>query len=127
MKIPLAIYERASFQSGCLELIRRKPLNNAMKTFIYTAMGLLCASTLVAAEPIDSKVIHNYNQIGIGYNYVESDDLDGHGVIGTASVDLNNFLLGGGGKYIWFNEPEGSTTSMPNPGAPALSLVTSCG
>jgi len=70
-------------------------------------MGLLCASILVAAEPIDSKVIHNYNQFGVGYNYVENDDLDGHGIVGSASVELNNFLIGGGGNYIWFNEPDG--------------------
>ena len=43
-----------------------------MKTFIYTAMGLLCAS-IVVADPIDSKVIHNYNQFGVGYNYVDAD------------------------------------------------------
>jgi len=77
-----------------------------MKTIIYTAMGLLCASSLVAAEPIDSKVIHNYNQFGVGYTYVERDDFEGHGVIGAASVDLNNFLLGGGANYIWFDDAE---------------------
>ena len=77
-----------------------------MKTIIYTAVGLLCTSTLVA-DPIDSKVIHNYNQFGVGYTYVERDDLDGHGVIGSASVELSNFLIGGGGNYIWFNEPDG--------------------
>ena len=60
-----------------------------MKTLIYAATGLLCASVLVA-EPIDSKVIHNYNQFGVGYNYVDGDDIDGHGVVGSASVDLNN-------------------------------------
>jgi opacity protein-like surface antigen len=69
-------------------------------------MGLFCASILGAAEPIDSKVIHNYNQFGVGYTYVESDDLDGHGVIGSASVELSNFLLGGGANYVWFDDAE---------------------
>jgi hypothetical protein len=74
-----------------------------MKTFIYTAMGLLCAS-IVVADPIDSKVIHNYNQFGVGYNYVDADGTDGHGVVGTVSVDLSNFLLGAGGNYVWYDE-----------------------
>ena len=82
-----------------------------MKTFIYTPMGLLCASILVGAEPIDTKVIHNYNQFGVGYNYVDGDDIDGHGVIGSASVDLNNFLLGAGGNYIWFDEADAESWS----------------
>src|SRR5687768_5551736 len=77
-----------------------------MKKLIYTAAGLLCASVLGAAEPIDSPVIHNYNQFGVGYNYVEADDLDGHGVVGTVSMDLGNFLLGGGGNYIWLDNAE---------------------
>lgn len=80
-----------------------------MKPVIYTAMGLLCASILVAAEPIDSPVIHNYDQFGVGYNYVELDDVDGHGVIGTLSMDLNNFLIGGGANYIWFDDAESWT------------------
>jgi len=67
-------------------------------------MGLLCASVLGAAEPIDSKVIHNYNQFGVGYNYVDADGTDGHGVVGTVTVDLSNFLLGAGGNYIWYDE-----------------------
>jgi hypothetical protein len=74
-----------------------------MKPFIYAAMGWFCASVLVA-EPIDSKVIHNYNQFGVGYNYSHGDDVDGHGVIGTVSVDLSNFLLGASANYIWFDE-----------------------
>ena len=69
-------------------------------------MGLLCASILVAAEPIDSKVIHNYDQFGVGYNYVEADDIDGHGVVGSVSMDLNNFLIGAGANYIWFDDAE---------------------
>jgi hypothetical protein len=76
-----------------------------MKKIVCTAMGLLCAAAVVA-DPIDSKVIHNYNQVGLGYNYVEADDLDGHGVIGGASVELSNFLIGGGANYIWFDDAE---------------------
>jgi len=70
---------------------------------MYTAAGLLCASVLVA-EPIDSPVIHNYNQVGVGYNYVDADGTDGHGVVGTFSVDRSNFLLGAGGNYVWYDE-----------------------
>jgi hypothetical protein len=74
-----------------------------MKTFVYAALGSLCAGVLVA-EPIDSPVIHNYNQFGVGYNYAHADDVDGHGVIGTVSVDLSNFLLGASGTYVWYDE-----------------------
>ncbi len=67
-------------------------------------MGLFCVATVVAA-PIDSKVIHNYNQFGVGYNYVHGDDdLDGHGVVGSVSMEVGNFLIGAGGNYIWFDE-----------------------
>jgi hypothetical protein len=74
-----------------------------MKILVYTAAGLLCASVLVA-EPINSPVIHNYNQFGVGYEYVDADGVDGHGVVGTFSADLGNFLLGAGGDYIWYDE-----------------------
>ena len=73
-----------------------------MKTIIYAVMGLLCAAAVVAA-PIDSTVIHNYTYFGVGYNYVDADDADGHGVVGTVSMDLNNFLVGGGANYTWFS------------------------
>ena len=65
-------------------------------------MGLLCAAAVVAA-PIESTVIHNYTYFGVGYNYVDADGSDGHGVVGTVSMDLNNFLIGGGANYTWFN------------------------
>jgi opacity protein-like surface antigen len=81
-----------------------------MKTFTYLAMGLFCAATVVA-EPIDSKVIHNYNQFGVGYNYVDGDGVDGHGVIGNVSMELGNFLLGGSGNYIWFDEADAESWS----------------
>ena len=77
-----------------------------MKKLIYTAAGLLCASVLGAAEPIDSPVIHNYNQFGVGYNYVEADDVEGHGVVGGFSMDLSTFLLGASANYVWFDDAE---------------------
>jgi len=66
-------------------------------------MGLLCAATVVPA-PIDSRVIHNYHLFGVGYNYVDRDGVDGHGVVGNVSMELGNFVVGGGGNYIWFDD-----------------------
>jgi len=77
-----------------------------MKTLLCTGIGLLCAQAL-PADPIDSRVIHNYDQFGVGYAYSDGDDVDGHGVIGSVSMDLNNFLIGAGGNYTWFSEPDG--------------------
>src|SRR5688500_20363635 len=78
-----------------------------MKTSIYTGFGLLCACAVSAQ--IDSKVIHNYNEIGVGYQYLHSDDVDGHGFIGRASVDLNNVLLGVSGGFNSIDDFDGET------------------
>jgi len=74
-----------------------------MNKLIYTVTGLLCAQSLFA-DAIDSKVIHNYTEVGVGYRYVDLDDLDGHGVVGGGSIDLNNFLLGVSASYTWLDE-----------------------
>ena len=74
-----------------------------MNKLIYTVTGLLCAPSLFA-DAIDSKVIHNYTEVGVGYKYVDLDDVDGHGVVGGGSIDLNNFLLGVSASYVWLDE-----------------------
>ena len=56
----------------------------------------------MAAEGINSKVIHNYTQLGIAYGFVE--DIGGgsaHGVLADTSVDMDNFLFGVSGGYFW--------------------------
>ena len=105
-EIPLVIYERTSLNAHRHQKLNEGKIpNNAMKKLIYTAAGLLCASVLVA-EPIDSRVIHNYNQFGVGYNYVEADEVEGHGVVGGFTMDLSNFLLGASANYVWFDDAE---------------------
>jgi hypothetical protein len=78
-----------------------------MKRSIYTGLGLLCACA--AGAQIDSRVIHNYNEIGVGYQYLHSDDIDGHGFIAGASTDLSNVLLGISGGYTWIDDFDAET------------------
>lgn len=78
-----------------------------MKKLLYTGLGLLCAQAVSAQ--IDSRVIHNYNEIGVGYQYLHADDIDGHGVVGRASTDLNNVLLGVSAGYTWIDDFDAET------------------
>lgn len=70
----------------------------------------MAASGLVAAE-IDSRVIHNYDFLGIGYSYLNDIaelDLEGHGPVGVFSIEENGFLFDLSGGYFWV-EDVGST------------------
>lgn len=70
------------------------------RTLWLTTLALLSTLNL-RAEPIDSKVIHNYTFIGAGYQYAEGDNgPDGHGGGGVISYDYNNFLFSLGGGYL---------------------------
>lgn len=81
-----------------------------MKTLLYTGLGVLCAQAVSAQ--IDSRVIHNYNEFGVGYQYVDADGADGHGVTGGGSVDINNILLGGAANYVWFDDADAEAWSV---------------
>jgi hypothetical protein len=76
-----------------------------------SALLSLAACGLRAAE-IDSKVIHNYDFLGLGYGYLndvaEVDDLEGHGPVGVFSIEENGFLFDVSGGYFWV-EDVGST------------------
>lgn len=55
----------------------------------------------LAAQEINSSVIHNYKYVEVGYDYVYGDQgPDGHGSSAFASYELNNFLFGIGGGYL---------------------------
>lgn len=68
------------------------------------------ASALAQSEAITSNVIHDHTYVGAGYGYlndISGSDVNAHGVIGAASFDINNFLVGADGGYYWTDE--GST------------------
>ena len=92
-----------------------------MKKCIYTGLGLVCA--YAACGQIDSKVIHNYNEIGVGYQYLHSDDVDGHGFIARASTDLNNLLLGISGGYTWIDDFDAETWGVAGSVGYAIRLM----
>jgi hypothetical protein len=73
-----------------------------MKRILVITFAVLWAHQIVAAEGINSRVIHDYTEFGVAYTYV--DDLGGshgHGVLGHSSVDMNNFLFEVDGGYVW--------------------------
>jgi hypothetical protein len=73
-----------------------------MKRLLIIALALLCTHGLRAAEGINSKVIHDYTEIGIAYGYL--DDIAGdnaHGVLAHTSLDMENFIFDINGNYFW--------------------------
>ncbi len=63
----------------------------------------LASGTSLFAEPIDSPVIHNYSYAELGYAFVYdigNSGADAHGVVGGASYEVNNFLIGVSGDYF---------------------------
>jgi hypothetical protein len=64
---------------------------------------------LRAADPIDSKVIHDYTFIGAGYGYLHelTDDLNGHGLTGFASFEEHNVVIGISGGHFWGDDDLG--------------------
>lgn len=63
----------------------------------------VAGSQFGTAEEINSRVIHNYRYVGIGYDYFHIDQSqmpDGHGISATASYEYQNFLFGLGGGMV---------------------------
>jgi hypothetical protein len=74
-----------------------------MKRLLVIVLAV-CSHALIAAEGINSKVIHDYTEIGVAYAYF--DDIAGdtaHGVLAHSSVDLENFIFDVNGSYVWAN------------------------
>jgi hypothetical protein len=72
-----------------------------MKRLLIITVALLCAHGLRAAEGINSKVIHDYTEIGVAYAFL--DDVAGdnaHGVLAHTSVDMENFIFDVNGNYF---------------------------
>ena len=87
-----------------------------MKIGLIAITGMLsvAASGLTAAE-IDSKVIHNYNYLGVGYEYlndIADSDIDAHGVVGEFSFEKANFLFRAGGGYFWATDTGGADVDL---------------
>ncbi|HMJ67197.1 MAG TPA: hypothetical protein VK615_17765 [Candidatus Binatia bacterium] len=74
-----------------------------MKRVLTFAFAIVCVHQIMAQqEGINSKVIHNYTEFFVGYQYVDDFGADqGHGVVAHSSVDMNNFLFDVNGGYVW--------------------------
>jgi len=73
-----------------------------MKRILVITLVVVWAHQIVASEGINSRVIHDYTEFGVGYPYV--DDFGGghgHGVLGHSSVDMHNLLFQVNGGYVW--------------------------
>ena len=73
-----------------------------MKRVLVLTLALVCANQLMAAEAINSKVIHHYTELGIGYEFFE--EVAGgtaHGLRAHTSVDMDNLLFDVNGGYAW--------------------------
>jgi hypothetical protein len=70
-------------------------------------LGLVCAHQLIAAEPIDSKVIHHDTFVSLAYDYghdLGNSGVDTHGVLAGGSFERQNLLLSVSGGYAWTDE-----------------------
>lgn len=76
---------------------------------ILTSAALLCVHPLLAHE-IDSRVIHNYSQIGLSYGYVHdigNSDINAHGVQADYSFEVRNFIFHASGGSFWGDDDLG--------------------
>jgi hypothetical protein len=79
-----------------------------IKTFM-TSVALLCVQTLLAEE-IQSRVIHNYSQIGVSYGYLHdigNSDVNANGVLGDYSFDYRNVIFHVNGGAFWGDDDLG--------------------
>ena len=80
-----------------------------MKTITFVALivaiaGMLSVACGLTAHEIDSRTIHNYDYISIGYGYLHDIDdsgVNGHGAVGKFSFEERNFLISVVGEYYW--------------------------
>jgi opacity protein-like surface antigen len=76
------------------------------------ALASILAFPVMAAEEINSGVIHNYKFVGVGYGYLHdfaNADVEGHGIVGTVSIEDQGFVLDVGSGllpsgYFWMDE-----------------------
>ncbi|HEX5222121.1 MAG TPA: outer membrane beta-barrel protein [Verrucomicrobiae bacterium] len=68
---------------------------------VLLLLSLTMGLSSLAAEEIDSKVIHQYKYVAVNYDYVDGQGgPDGHGGSGFVSYEFKNFLFGVGGGYV---------------------------
>lgn len=74
-----------------------------MKIGVIAISGMLSvAVSAFAAEPIESRVIHDYDYFAVGYGYLHDlGDTEGHGAVGEFSYEEANFVFNVGGGYFW--------------------------
>lgn len=78
-----------------------------MKRVIVFTFAVLCGYQLMAAEGINSRVIHDYTEIGVGYEYIDVEGgAEAHGAIAHTSVDMDNVILDINGGYVWGDDAD---------------------
>ena len=79
-----------------------------MKRFFIANAVLVAAlsSRLMAADPVDGKVIHHYNFAEGGYGYLHDvgDSINAHGVHAQLSFEEHNVVVTVGGGHFWGDE-----------------------
>ena len=89
-----------------------------MKIRIIAITGMLSLPACgVTAAEVDSKVIHNYNYLGVGYGYLHDFadlDIEGHGAVGEFSFEEQNFVLNVSGGYFWMDDVGSSDVNLWN-------------
>lgn len=82
-----------------------------MKKLLVTSLVLVGALVSQArAHEIDSRVIHHYTFLGLGYSYIHDlieDELNAHGVVGIGSFEQHNVVLTLAGGYFWGDDDLG--------------------
>ncbi len=78
-----------------------------LKTIITGILATGCAAGFAQSGDLNSRVIHNYSQAGIGYGFLQEIDglgIDAQGVLAGASYEIDNFVIGVGGGYFMGDE-----------------------
>ncbi len=82
--------------------MKKSSTHKVLFAIITSVVATSYSTQTLTAEDIDSQVIHNYSQVSLGYSYLDNvgdTGINGHGVIATASYEVQNFVFGLGGSY----------------------------
>jgi hypothetical protein len=78
-----------------------------MKTGLATIAGMLSLACGLTAGEIDSRTIHNYDYVSVGYGYlhdINDSGVNGHGAVGEFSFEEHNILVSVDVGYFWADD-----------------------
>src|SRR5688572_25851315 len=82
-----------------------------MKKLLTASLVLIKALvSQINAHEIDSRVIHHYTYLKIGYSYIHDlieDELNAHGAVSIGSFESHNVVLTLSGGYFWSDDDLG--------------------